>query len=43
MLRNFPLHVPVPLVDLALLEAQALLQLHDLRLLPDRILLELDQ
>ena len=43
MLGQLSLHVPVPLVDLALLEAQPVLQLHDFRLLPDWILLELNQ
>jgi len=40
MFSELALHVPVPLVDLALLEAQALLQLNNFGLLPDRALLE---
>ena len=43
VLGDLALHVPVPLVDLALLEAQALLQLNDLRLVPHVIFLELVQ
>lgn len=41
VLANFALHVPVPLVDLALLETEAVLELDDLGLQPDGVLLEL--
>jgi len=34
-------HVPVPLIDLALLEAKTLVKLLDFLLAPDRVLLEL--
>ena len=43
VLSKLALHVPVPLVDLALLETQQLLKLHNLSLLPNLILLELIQ
>jgi hypothetical protein len=36
-------HVPVPLIDLALLQAKHLLELNDFGFLPHGILLELDQ
>jgi hypothetical protein len=40
---HFSLHVPIPLVNLAWFEAEALLELKDLALLPDGIVLELHQ
>ena len=43
MLCDLLLHIPIPLVNLALLEAEALLKFHDFRLLPDRVLLEFVQ
>lgn len=42
-LLQFALHVPVPLVDLALLKTEQLLQLNNLSLVPLSILLEFDQ
>lgn len=42
-LFELALHVPVPLVDLALLQTYHLLQLHYLRLVPSGILLELKE
>ena len=40
MLGELALHIPVPLVNLVRLKAEQLLKLHDLRLVPNRILLE---
>jgi len=40
---HFARHVPVPLVDLAWFEAEALLELKNLALLPDGVVLELHQ
>ena len=39
-LADLALHVPVPLIDLTLLETETLLKLHNLRLLPDWVLFE---
>ena len=43
MLSKLALHIPVPLVDLGLFQAKALLQLDNFGLLPDRTLLEFDK
>ena len=43
MVSNLFLHVPVPLVYLALLEAETLLKFDDLCLGPARILLEFEK
>ena len=43
MISNLFLHIPVPLVYLALLEAETLLELDDLCLGPARILLEFEK